>query len=90
MVTCRVNRLWSSYRWFGDERDVTNGTPSPLSNRLSPMCAIGEQIESEFGLMTLNTVVTHQNGHLHLDTQGLARSAGKTQRTGGDDRGKGQ
>ena len=35
-------------------------------------------------------VVTHQNGHLHSDTQGLARSAGKTQRTGGDDRGKGQ
>ena len=34
--------------------------------------------------------VTHQNGHLHSDTQGLARSAGKTQRTGGDDRGKGQ
>ena len=55
-MTRRVNRLWSSYHWLGDERDVTNGTPSPLSDRLSPMCAIGEQIESEFGLMTLNTV----------------------------------
>ena len=35
---------------------MTNGTPSPLSDRLSPMCAIDEQIESEFDLMTLNTV----------------------------------
>ena len=39
-VTHQVNRLWSSYRWFGP----------------SPMRVVGEQIESEFGLMTLNTV----------------------------------
>ena len=29
---------------------MANGTASPLSDWLSPMCAVGEQIESEFGL----------------------------------------
>ena len=35
---------------------MANGTASPFSNRLPPMHAVGEQMESEFGLMTLNTV----------------------------------
>ena len=35
---------------FWDERDVANGTVPPLSNRLSSLCTVGEQMESEFSL----------------------------------------